>query len=232
MSTSGGFTVRKILVAVAASAFLAACGSSSSSGSSSGPVSGTIGGRAFTPAAIAAIDASSATTCTIPGPLSFGAHAIELALTSYGATEACADLLGVECATHKSAQAVTIFVAKVNLAPPYTAPAVGAGTYPITPLTGRVESGNPAMIDVAYAEATAPDPSCVGTAHPVTGGSIRLDQVSGPVTGHVDLTFDDGSRISGDFSAPKCAGSAPDVCTVAASAIGGQLCQPQASCTP
>lgn len=222
--------MRKLLVVTAASAFLAACGSSSSSSSSTTPVSGTVGGRAFTPAAIAAIDAESATSCTIPGPVSFGAHAIELTLTSYGQAAACSDLLGDFCATHASAQAVTVFVAKVNLAPPYGAPGVEPGTYPVTPITGSM-SGMTGM-NVAYAEAAAPDPSCAGTAHPVTAGSIRLDQVTGPVTGHLDLTFDDGSRIKGDFSAAKCAGSPPDVCMVAASAIGGQLCQPQASCTP
>lgn len=219
-----------VVSAVAASAFLMSCGSSSSSSSSSGPVSGTVGGRAFTPAAISAIDAESATSCSVP--VSFGAHAIQLALTTYGETEACTDLLGVRCAAHSSAQAVTIFVAKVNLAPPFAAPAIGPGTYPVTALTGQNESANPAMVDVAYAEAAAPDPECAGTAHPVKTGSIRLDQVSGPITGHVDLTFDDGSHISGDFSAPKCPGTTPDVCSVAASAIGGQMCQPQASCTP
>lgn len=220
--------MRKILVA-AASAFLAACGSSSSSSSSSGPVSGTVGGRAFTPTAIAAIDAQSASSCTIPTVITFGAHAIELALTSYGDAEACTDLTMDRCAMHASAQAVTVFVANVNLAPPYTAPALGPGTYPVTPITGSI-SGATSM-NVAYAEAAAPDPQCAGTAHPVTSGSIRLDQVSGPVTGHLDLTFDDGSRIKGDFSAAKCASSPPDVCVVATSAaIAGQLCQ--GSCTP
>lgn len=222
--------MRKLLV-VAASAFLAACGSSSSSSNgSSGPVTGTVGGRAFTPTAIAAIDAESATSCTIPSVLTFGAHAIELALTSYGETEACTDLTTDRCATHASAQAVTVFVAKVNLAPPYTAPALGPGTYPVTPITGSMAGAT--SINVAYAEAAAPDPQCAGTAHPVTSGSIRLDQVTGPVTGFMDLTFDDGSKLKGDFSAPRCAGSPPDVCMVAMSAVGGQLCEPQASCTP
>ena len=229
--------MRKILAVVAVSAFLVSCGSSSSSSSTPAPtpVSGTVGGRAFTPAAAQAISATSGTTaCTIPPPISisFGASAIELALTSYAGTEACTDLLGVQCATHSSSQAVTVFVAKVNLAPPFAAPPVATGTYPVTPITGAMETGNPTILDVAYAEASAPDPSCVGTAHPVTAGSIRLDQVSGPVTGHVDLTFDDGSRISGDFSAAMCAGTTPNVCMVAATAIGGHLCQPQTSCTP
>ena len=225
-----------VVAVVAASALLASCGSSSSSSASpppSTPVSGTVGGRAFTPAATQAISATSGTTaCTTPVP--FGASAIELSLTSYGTSEACTDLLGVKCATHASSQAVTIFVAKVNLASPTPAPAVATGTHPITPITGQMEAGNPAIVDVAYAEASAPDPSCAGTAHPVTSGSIRLDQVSasGPVTGHLDLTFDDGSKISGDFSASMCTGTPPNVCMVAANAIGGQLCVPQASCTP
>lgn len=222
--------MRKILVA-AASAFLAACGSSSSSSSgSSGPITGTVGGRAFTPTAIAAIDAQSASSCTIPTVITFGAHAIELALTSYGEAEACTDLTADLCATHASAQTVTVFVANVNLAPPYTAPALGPGTYPVTPITGSITGAT--SMNVAYAEAAAPDPSCAGTAHPVSSGSIRLDQVTGPVTGFMDLTFDDGSKLKGDFSAAKCAGSPPDVCTVATSAVAGQLCRPQASCTP
>jgi hypothetical protein len=224
-----------VVAVVAASALLASCGSSSSSSSPSPPpstpVSGTVGGKAFTPAATQAISATSGTTaCTVP--VTFGASAIELALTSYGASEACTDLLGVQCASHASSQAVTIFVAKVNLVSPTPAPTVGPGTYPVTSITGQPEAANPAILDVAYAEASAPDPSCAGTAHPVTSGSIRLDQVSGPVTGHLDLTFDDGSKITGDFSATMCAGTPPNVCMVAANAIGGHLCVPQASCTP
>jgi len=59
------------------------------------------------------------------------------------------------------------------------------------------------------------------------GGTVRLDSVTGPITGHLSITFDDGSTLSGDFSAPICAGVTADVCS---RALGGALCTQPAAC--
>jgi hypothetical protein len=227
----GGFTVRKLApfaVAAASSMLLAACGSSSSGAAApppSGPLSGTIGGRAFAPAEIRAISVGSGSTpCAIPQVGSFGVRAVALTATSYAG--ACGDLGAAQCQLHKGSQQVTILVAKANPLPPNSEPALTPGTYQVASnIRAAVPEAN-GTLDLAYAEAVAPDPSCAGTAHPSTGGTIRIDQVSGPITGHVSITFDDGSSISGDFSAPLC-GAAPNVCSVA---LGGALCAPPPAC--
>jgi hypothetical protein len=220
--------VRKIIPSVVVSAFLAACGSSSSGSAAppQSPLTGRVGGRAFTPVAVEAISVGTGSSpCTLPGVGSLGVRAVELAVTSYAG--ACSDLAAAQCTLHRDAQAVTIIVAKVNPIPPNSEPALTPGTYTVQAhITDVVPSGT--TLDVAYAEAVAPDPSCLGTAHPsVQGGTIRIDQASGPITGHLSLTFDDGSSLSGDFSAPLCPGVTPDVCT---RALGGALCTLPAAC--
>jgi hypothetical protein len=154
--------------------------------------------------------------------------AVELAVTSY--PDACGDLGSSQCRRHQNSQAVTILVAKVNPVPPNSEPQLTPGTYTVQSSITTAVPEPSGLLDVAYAEAVAPDPSCAGTAHPsMTGGTVRLDQVTGPITGHVSLTFDDGSSLSGDFSAPLCAGVNPDVCS---RAVGGALCTLPPACVP
>jgi hypothetical protein len=218
--------MRKTVLLV--SAVLVACGSTSSS-SPKAPtgVTGTVGGRAFTPAAMQAISVGTGVTpCDIPGVGSLGVKAVELAITSYA--DACGDLASTQCRSHASSQAVTILVAKANPARPFSEPTLATGTYTVqSSITTAVPDAN-GLLTVAYAEAVAPDPSCVGTAHPsVQGGTVRLDQVTGPITGHVSISFDDGSSISGDFSAPLCTAVSPDVC---GRAVGGAICSQPPAC--
>jgi hypothetical protein len=214
-------------------ALLVACGSSSS-GSSPAPapppttgLTGTVGGHTFTPVAVQALSVGSGSSpCNLPGVGVLGVSAVEIAITSYA--DACGDLASSQCRRHPSSQAVTVLVAKANPIPPNAAPTLTPGTYNVqSSITTAVPEAS-GLLDVAYAEAVAPDPSCVGTAHPSkAGGTVRIDQVTGPITGHLSLTFDDGSTLSGDFSAPICPGVNPDVCS---RALGGALCtQPPTS---
>ena len=213
-----------------ASALLVACGSSSSSSPSPPPktgLTGTVGGRAFTPVAVQAISVGSGSSpCNLPGVGTLGVSAVEIAITSHA--DACGDLASSQCRYHPSSQAVTVLVAKANPIPPNSAPGLTPGTYTVqSKITTAVPEAS-GLLDVAYAEAVAPDPSCAGTAHPsMTGGTVRLDQVTGPITGHVSLTFDDGSSLSGDFSAPICPGVNPDVC---GRALGGAICTLPPTC--
>jgi hypothetical protein len=217
-----------------ASALFVACGSSSSPSPAPAPaptgLTGTIGGRPFTPVAVQAVTVGSGSSpCSLPGIGSLGVNAVELAITSY--PDACGDLASSQCRYHQGSQAVSIIIAKANPVPPGSQPALTPGTYTVqSSITSAVPEPSTGLLDVAYAEAVAPDPSCVGTAHPsMQGGTVRLDQVTGPITGHVAITFDDGSSLSGNFSAPICPGVNPDVCS---RALGGALCTKPPSCVP
>ena len=229
-------------------AFLVACGSSSKGSTAPGPVSGTIGGRPFSPVDLAAIHAASTTPCQLPtDPLNpsfvttVGVSALAVDLTSFHG--ACTEFAGAACDLHENEQNVLLLLAKVNFNPPWTAPDLGSGSFTV--------SNNPAVLNltptagvfqVAFAQAAGLDPTCVGTAHPsVTGGTISLDPVgAGSVTGSVSLRFDDGSTLGGAFASPQCNFGGPvDVCALALQAVlsgggGGGLafCVPSGACVP
>ncbi len=221
--------MRKLVPFAVMSALLIACGSSSSGSAApppSTPLSGTVGGRAFTPVSVQALTVGSGSSpCALPGVGSLGVRAVALEITSYAG--ACGDLSSSQCQLHRTSQKVTILVAKANPVPPQAEPTLTPGTYTVSSSITAATPEPSGLLDVAYAEAAAPDPSCLGTAHPsIAGGTVRLDQVSGPITGNVALRFDDGSSLSGDFSAPLCGGT-PDVCSLA---LGGALCAMPAAC--
>jgi hypothetical protein len=224
--------MRKLLV-VSTLSFLAACGSSSTpAASGGGGLSGNVGGRPFAPVEVRAISAGSGSTpCPVPlggTTVPVGLKAIALEVASY--TNTCGDY-GGQCKLHQNAQSVTVVLAKLN--PAGTEPALGPGTYAVySSLTTVVPEPPPStLLDVGFAGALGTDPTCVGTLAPsVAGGTVRLDQVTGPVTGHLALTFADGSSLSGDFSAPLCPGPAPDVCMLASTQA---LCTlPPSACGP
>jgi hypothetical protein len=49
------------------------------------------------------------------------------------------------------------------------------------------------------------------------------------VAGHLNVTFQDGSAVQGDFSADACPGVNPDICGLA---TAGALCQGAPACVP
>jgi hypothetical protein len=216
--------MRKLLLLV--SAFVVACGSDSDDGDGGG-LSGTVGGRSFSPVEVRAITAGTGTVpCSVPVIGAIGVKALALEVTSYA--DACGDFASSQCRFHANAQNVTILFAKLN--PDGTEPALTPGTYTVTSSPATVTPDGAGLLTVAYAQALATDATCLGNPSPsVQGGTLRLDQVTGPITGRVSLTFQDGSSLEGDFSAPLCPGPSPDVCSLA---TAGALCTLPPVCVP
>ena len=232
--------MRKLLALFAASVLASACGGNSSSGGGTTPLSGTIGGRAFSPADVRALVAGSGTTpclVSIPGtgtvPVGIKAFAVEI--TSYA--DACGDFATSTCKFHQNAQSVMLLFAKLNppsIANPNPAePALSPGNYTVyaSPATAIPDANG--LLTVTFAQSIATDATCGGgtptPAPSVQGGTLRLDQVTGPITGHVSVTFTGGGSLDGDFSAPLCSGPSPDVCGLA---IAGALCTLPGTCVP
>lgn len=194
------------------SALLLACGGSSNDGG--GGLSGTVGGRTFTPREVRAIPAGTGSTpCTVPVLGSAGIKAVALDFTSYA--DACGDYASSQCRLHANAQNVTLIFAKVN--PSGTEPALSPGTYTVYGSATTAIPDGTGLLTVAFAQSLATDASCAGVSSPsVQGGTLRLDQVTGAtINGNVSLTFQDGSSLQGNFSAPVCAAPSPDICTLA-----------------
>lgn len=217
--------MRKFLLVV--SAVVAACGSDSQEG---GALSGTVGGQPFSPVEVRAIAAGSgAEPCSVSlggTTIDVGVKALALEVTSYA--DACGDFASGQCTYHATAQSVLVLLAKLN--PLGTEPALRAGTYTVTSSPTTVTPDGTGLLTVAFAEALATDETCLGTPSPsIQGGKVRLDQVTDPITGNVSLTFQDGSTLGGDFSAPLCPGPSPDVCSLAAEQA---LCTLPPVCVP
>ena len=220
--------MRKLLLLVAA--FVMACGSDSKSDGGGGALAGRVGGRAFSPLDVRAIPAGSgATPCSVPlggGTVDVGVKALALEVTAYA--DARGDFATSQCRFHQNAQGVVILFGKLN--PLGTEPTLQPGTYTVNSSPATVTPDGAGLLTVAYAQALATDATCAGTASAsVQGGTLRLDQVTGPITGHVALTFQDGSSLAGDFSAPVCPGVSPDVCSLATSQA---LCTLPPLCVP
>lgn len=224
--------MRNFVVVAFASAVLAACGSSNDKSTTpSTPVAGTVAGAAFTPTDVQAIELTSASPCGIntgTSTLTLGVRALELKMTSYA--NACGDLTSAVCQLHPGQHAVTVLVTRLKVVSPYDAPSTLVGDYVVSPSYTTIvpETQNGFPTGLAYVAYATIDPNCVGTAHPVTTGTVHIAQDGATITGNVGLQFDDGSTVAGTFAAPRCSGSLPgggDVCAIATSQ---QLCQPSA----
>jgi len=206
--------MRRLLV-VSVSVFVLACGGDSSD--DEGGLSGTVGGRSFSPVEVRAIPAGTGgNPCTVPVggiDVSVGVKALAFDFTSYA--DACGDYASSQCRFHANAQNVTVILAKVN--PTGTEPVLSLGTYTVTASPTTAIPDGTGLLTIAFGQALATDPSCAGAPSPTAqGGTVRLDQVTASsVTGHVSLTFEDGSSLEGAFSAPICSGSSPDICMLA-----------------
>ncbi len=214
-------------------AFAAACGGSSSKNNPSGPVSGTIGGKAFTPADQEALVAGTGST---PCPLQLGTTTVNVGVKAFAIefssyAGACTDLESAQCRVHASQETVMLVFARLN--PAGTEPTINPGTYTIASSITSAAPDGTGMLVTAFAQALATTGTCPtpgGTPRPsVQGGSLRIDSVAGPITGHVSVSFQDGSTLAGDFSAPICTGTSVDVCSLATTQA---LCAPPPTCVP
>jgi hypothetical protein len=229
--------VSKLVALAVVSTLLAACGSSSSGSAAAPPttpLAGKIGGTPFTPTAVQAINVGTGTTACATSQGDLGLHAVELAITSYASgADACGDLHSGLCRFRAGARKVTVIVVKGQGGVSPAEPSLTAGDYDVTTDIQRptIEDATTGRFHVAYAEALDLDPSCAGTAHPSIGGTVHLDAVpttgTGPITGHLTITFDDGSDLAGSFSAPVCGGQAPDICGAVQAHL---LCAPAPAC--
>lgn len=217
--------MRKLVLLV--STLAVACGGGGGGSGGGAALTGSVGGRAFTPVEVKAIPAGTGTDgCTVTvgdQTANVGVKAVALQVTSYA--DACGDFATSECRRHMGAQSVTILVGKLDLLG--AEPALTTGTYTLRPSITAMELESGTTYKLGYAEALGTNSSCGGSASPVTTGTVRLDRVGDPVTGHVSITFADGSRLEGDFSAPACAGLSPDICQ---KATAEALCTPSSSC--
>jgi hypothetical protein len=221
--------MRKACLVVVVAAFTIACGSSSSSSPApapAAPLSGTVGGKAFTPAETMALDlGSDGSPCLLhtnpqdPSQVTtVGVKAVVVEAATHTGT--CDDLQASQCRFHASSQTVIFLVARVNLIPPGNEPTLSPGTYTVSAdLSHPTTDASGAY--VAFAQALSVDPAfAVSTGSSIAGGTIRLDQVSGPITGSVSLHFSDGSSVSGTFSAPTCGGPT-NACALAGTLAAG-----------
>lgn len=225
--------MRKLLALV--SLLAAACGDDSSSGGGGAQLGGTVGGRAFTISEVKAIPATTgATPCAgVPVVGTIGINGFALEVTSYA--NACGDYTSTGCTLHKNAQSVTVLFARIAIATPQTptpaAPPLAPGTYPIHPSATAVEpDGTSGYLFASSAVALATNDACVATSPAVQSGTLRIDQVSGPVTGHVSVSFANGDSLQGDFTAPLCTGAGPDVCSIVTSGAANPLCPGTPAC--
>ena len=199
-----GRTMRKLAVLLGIAAL--ACGSGAGS---SAPVSGTVGGAPFSPADVVAASAAPG-TCTFGNLPSVPVAGMAVRFATFTGT--CADLTAATCRSHRSSRSVTIVVARAALSA--ANPAITPGTYAVLKGT-QLTIGPGGSAELAVGSSTTTDAQCADTTS-AAQGSLRLDQVSTSIiSGHVDVTFDDGGKLQGDFVAAVCP-FAPNVCTIAA----------------
>ncbi len=213
---------------------LTACGGGGS-GSGPTPVSGTIGGTAFTPAEVSAVEVGPAMCTVLSQSVNVKAFAIRLASFTGICTDLASDPL---CKFEASSRSVTVVFADIGVAT--VGPTLGAGTFNVDPNPANaqaVTSGPLAgTLYASFAGAVTTTSSCpVGTVGQVAKGTLTITAMdSTKITGSMDLTFGtvDGSfnftpgtdRLKGDFTATVCGTPTFDLCTLATT--GGQCTMP------
>jgi len=217
--------MRKLLVVVAALA-AAACGGGGGTATSN-PAKGTIGGVAFSPVDVAALSLGPK-ACNLGafGNINAAGVAIQFASTA----NVCADLVSATCVAHANSQGVTVFIANAPFSGDAT---LTKGVYNVVADTSSALTS--AGFKGAFAESHDLGAACApkSTSTRATG-TVELTEASATrFAGHVNITFDDGSKLAGDFSAPTCAGSTADICQIALTAAQGggtSLCSGGPTC--
>jgi hypothetical protein len=198
--------MRKLAVFLTVGVTGFACGNGAGS---SAPASGTVGGAAFSPAEVVAASAGPA-PCTVSGFGTGQVAAVGIRFATF--TGSCADLTAATCRSHRSSRSVTVLVARAGTSA--ASAAITAGTYAVVKGATQFTITTSGAAELAVGSSTTTDAQCADTTS-AAQGSLRLDQVSATlVSGHVDVTFDDGGKLQGDFVASVCP-FPPDVCTVA-----------------
>jgi len=200
-------------------------------------LAGTVGGQPFSPADVRAALADSGTgTCSLNlfSSTPVDVYISGLILVFTGWADACADYASPACVFHADGQTVTLVVARLALPGSFTsAPPIQARTYTIAPDASTVNGDGTGAYVAAFADATSfgASPTCDPTTSPaVLGGSLQLTTVAqSGVAGHVEVHFDGGGSLSGDFSAQACPGVAPDICQLAETE---SFCTLPATCVP
>jgi hypothetical protein len=214
--------MRKLVAALGVVAL--ACGSSSSGGSSN--PSGTVGGKAFT--TTEAVAYQSTGNATSPCTLTLIGLQLQVVMTVLGlefssATGSCADLTSSTCSTAASSRAVRLAVARAAIVGPGgTAPTttITPGTYTLTSDASNLQLPSIGTVStLAVGGSTDASDACHVTSS-TASGTLQISSItSTQVNGRVDLTFTDGGKLQGDFTASTCSQAAPDACQIAQSVV-------------
>jgi len=200
-------------------------------------LAGTVGGKGFAPMDVRAVLADSGSgTCALPlfssTTVDVYVSGLIVVLTSWA--DACADYASPSCVFHANGQTITLVVARLGLSGSVSsAPPIQARTYTLGPDASYLNGDGSGLYVSAFADATSfgGAPTCDPTTSPaVLGGTLTLSTVaSSGVAGHVEVSFQDGGSLSGDFSAEACPGLAPDICQLAETQ---SFCTLPATCVP
>lgn len=102
---------------------------------------------------------------------------------------------------------------------------VGPGTYTYVANPTPDASGNVVQVS---GDVTQTDMACGGTQNGVTAGSVTVTSaMGGRIVGSLNLTFSDGSTLTGPFDVGTCAYTV-DICSI----IAGTDCPGARSCIP
>ncbi len=224
--------MRRWLVGIAWVA-LTACGGGGG-GSGSTAVSGTIGGQAFTPAEVSAVEVGPAMCTVLSQNVNVKAFAVRLASFTGICNDLASDPL---CKLEANARSVTVVFADIGAV---AGPTLGTGTFNVDPdptNAQAVTSGPLAgTLYVAFAGAVTTTASCpVGTVGEIAKGTLTITAVdSSKITGSMDLTFGNVDQhgtftagtdtLKGDFTATVCGTPTFDLCTLATT--GGSCMSP------
>lgn len=196
-------------IAVVLVAVLAACGGEDKSSGPARP-SGSLASTGAS-AVVPSDSISFETTGSCTTGISFGYAALEVA---------AADVSGL-CSMVQASQdkanmkGIAIAVLRFDLTGAAPSP-IGAGVYAIA----ATPPSNQTRFDVANVVVTQNDATCNGTGVEASSGNVWIDSVtSSEITGAVDVTLTDGTRVVGTFQAPRCTvpGALTDVCSTTSS---------------
>lgn len=217
--------MRRILLATTTAAALLGCGGGSKD---QGPVDGGppaqlptgTGGAAFAMSDAGAVGIPP-TTCNVGG-FNVSASGLLIGFTSFGGVCDFARAHGL-CDEKASASQVAVVIVKAGLFQAQSP--VGPGTYTFVASPSPDASGNLVQLS---AEISHTDAACASTPVEVTAGSVTITSATGSrVVGTANLTFADGSTLSGAFDVGTCAYSL-DLCGL----VNGTSCTGTPACVP